>query len=113
MPNRIIKEQKSIISIHDINDKSVHLISTAINRKLAYAKKEFWNVIHELKEMYNISHMDAIDIVLDEFAKLGLNSEINVTTKNIAIFRISCWNTAKVFGETLINLDTNSLESSK
>ena len=57
----------------------------------------FWNVVKEMKSMYNIPDMNCVDIAMFSFYEWGLMEEETATAKNIAHFRIQCWNEAEKF----------------
>ena len=75
---------------------NIHDVKYASGPKTKYAKKQMWETIWELENIFGISRMNAIDIVVEKFAEFKLNKEDSVTTENIAFFRVACWEAGKL-----------------
>ena len=76
-----------------------HIVKYASGPKTKYSKKQMWKAIWELENIYKISKMNAFDIVVEKFAEFNLNKEDCVTTKNLALFRVACWEAGKAFSK--------------
>ena len=81
--------------------ENYHNVVSKLGPNSTLAKAEMWKTVKEIKLMFKIDQKTCIDIVIDEFIELGLNIEENVNTYNLALFRVSCWNSAKNYKSNL------------
>ena len=90
-------EEKSIAPkiflSHDEDEHQIQVKTKGENTKRSL--KEFWKVVREIRQMYGINQMNAIDIAMLSFHEWGLMEEETVSTDNIAHFRIECWGKAE------------------
>ena len=95
---KIFKNEKKLMSItlqiESLDSIGPYFSQSSLGPRSSFAKTEMWKVVNEMTTIYGVDEKTAIDIAIDEFAKLDLHKEDCATTENIAIFRISCWNYA-------------------
>ena len=81
-----------------------HIIIKSKGVKARNALSEFWKVNREIRVMFGLDCMTALDLSIVTFYDWHLLDEENATSENIAHFRLQCWKEAEQISSKINNI---------